>query len=913
MTKTKPMQRVLSVVALLALALTTLVVPAFAAEPSATATLDVAEDALVPAGQPHLYSLTVRNTGVTATGVNALLGSTSDPSIDAVVVTVPDYFAEFQTTNAVPDGWESALLSNNRLIMRRGLDQDGNPTGQAIAPSESFTFQVQTNVEPQEFDDGARFAVAVSADRGRNLEAAAVAPGGTLDSAVKILEILNITIDAPVGATDATVTDGQDNVFVSTTVQSYSSAALDIAPSITNNGGSTVATTLQSGNTSLPAGGNETYTFLTSFDGVGDAVLNAAVTGSVQGDERAAAVGTEDLDIDVTVQRATAFAYRAAETATVSLGAAELSAIFDKTGVPSGSVTTGVTLTGPTGATKNAVVAANPLDYGNDATTESVSFSTSFSTADAEGLYDATFTFAGTDDNGAAVDLTVSVDDILNLDATLPVLQVQVELPDGSAVDDEVAAAGNGRRLRIVGDVFDGGVKCGGCALTYTITAGSAIVGAADRALTNNSGDFDTTITLDGLPLTVQNGLLKVTVKARDVAGNGPSTGSANTIFDTKKAAIEDSFPVTGGVGEYTGGDVVTDRIDVIFAEGIDVPFRSLPAQWSVTGNRVDSVEILALTTDEAFTVQRIDRSGTNANIVKTYNSGQRIWVARLDLNTALGGNELPTVTFDPDANAAGSGVVTGSQSRIFDRVNLNTVKGARQAFDNIAPALPELVAVDGQGQYFDDAGVKTFWSKGGEAILTIANVDAGSTVQVFQDGQMIAEQDNTAAGTSTILVEANLGATEGPVTIELKALDSGVKTSDLRSHGVVIDTTAPVALGATREGVKVTINADDILVSGPEADLEFVVLATDSRGRSVTLNVVDVARPAGAEGDPSTMDFDSFKKLTSRVLTFDPAGRDLSTLTFTSVEYQGQFGPDEVYKDRAGNALNSPSTFSFS
>ncbi|HCL99315.1 TPA: hypothetical protein DHW59_00075 [candidate division CPR2 bacterium] len=196
----------------------------------------------------------------------------SSSAVTSVRITRPG--AGFSITAGSAAGWTPTVAGDNSYV---------DFAGSTIAQGAYADFTVTADVPASAVDVTNGLTWAVGADYGSGLTSLVATSGGTLNQNIRVLRVESVTITAPAGATDNTVTVGQNNVTVRVNVKNYgTNDTLSVTSALGSdiggdNMGSAPAPQVIAG------GANANFDFTASFDSTSGAHIltgDAAATGA---------------------------------------------------------------------------------------------------------------------------------------------------------------------------------------------------------------------------------------------------------------------------------------------------------------------------------------------------------------------------------------------------------------------------------------------------------------------------------------------------------------------------------------------------------------------------------------------------------------------------------------------------------
>lgn len=810
------------------------------------------------------------------------------PPANFVQITVPANLITLQSGPAYMVGaWSCRNFPGTSRVVCRGG---------ALLPGTSESFVVIGNIIRPAADTTGTWSVSTSDDDGDTLIPALPAFAGDLDTTARVLQVHNVEITAPAGATDHIVTEDQDNIEVRCDVTNSGSAPLTVTPAL--NGPTVISSTAPADANVAGFGGTASFTF--TGVKVGD-----AGTGALLCDANAPGASGVDGSRDITLNTKVAIGDPAEIVPGDVVQAAfyALSMAASKTG--EASVESG--LTGSLSFTDGINTFTAALDDPEALAAGTASVTLQFvSTAIPAGLaddeYETTLVLDAIDNNGAVVHLTPTTPDIV-VNGSLPLINVTLTAP-ASRVPSQPPAIFDGGLLTFTGQVTRGGANCTTCTkVSARLLQFDALMGALP--------DIDVT-------------------DAVTLSSTGAIGGTYSGDYDPAATAVRLEVTVMDNASR-TSSINLSDLLDV---DNV-APFFVR----AVTGPGAREIRVTLSEDIGGKTFGPLDFLMSGNLVTHAYRQGRTVTLETL---LPLGEDERPQLFFGTmcvDQAFANTPLC----SELYDRVGHPVEGGVLVAFDGIDPLAPLLRAVDGDKGDFD-GGLRTFYSNDSQTLFTVGRVTVGHTLTItLDDGTdtVIVDKQITIAdcvadpdshGRCVVEVESSPVVFEGEIDVVGYATDAqqtgdwdlSTPATDVapRNQGpsfretVVFDFTKPVITDAVWDGavtVDVTISEN---VLGRDFGADWLVLATD--GGPVQPFQVGTVTGEGNE----------------RTLTIDDDAFDAGSWTVVGVVYEyvgptpapvaipddpslaGRLlrainGPDEQYHDRATNLLDSGTPFS--
>lgn len=357
-----------------------------------------------------------------------------DPA-DTVVVRAPGQL--LTPTAGTAPGW-MAVVAGDEVWFSGG----GIPGGGAA------TFRVTADVARPPTDTCASWSVEVSSDGGATTQPAS----GTPAVCVRVLEVVDLDVVAPAGATDGTVTRGQ-TVCIRMRIVSHGGGEVEAVPSLSGAGAQVEPPTSEGtcsgdGAFTIVPGATLDVSWRVTFDASGSRTLTGAAgvagSGESPGPGRSLAVVVQDPVMLTTGPGAL--------SPRAIVGGPVTFTVFVSKG-PSQSP--GATFAPSDLELRVADCVARPTDDVRLAE-GTVQVSVTFQACDVsatEGTYEATLTMSGADDNGASVTGSLGIG-VVDVDRTLPMASVEI-VPPPSRVPGQPPALSSGRPFQVRVELSD--------------------------------------------------------------------------------------------------------------------------------------------------------------------------------------------------------------------------------------------------------------------------------------------------------------------------------------------------------------------------------------------------------------------------------------------------------------------------
>jgi len=755
-------------------------------------------------------------------------------AVNLVVIHPGAGFAIQAPPSPAPAGWHYTLSGSDAVF-----------SGGSIAAGSTHNFTVPTVATRPAGNLSGNWQAKSSADQGQTMVLDTTASPGTMTTVIHVLKVTAAALNAPAGATDNTVTAGQNNTTVGITVQNGGSGALSVTPKLTAGGGGDAVGAAPAASSIAGNGGTASYTFPVTF-GSASGATPRHFTADATAPGAPAAIGAATPNI--TVQAASAFAYVANSLSptTVPKGGRTFQLSVNKTGAPALTLTGATTtLTFQNGANHFAFPLGTNQAVGANAVTSILSFAGTVPVVP-DGVYTGTLHLVGTDANGATVDKTLTVASI-TVDNSGPGVVPTLTTPTVDKNGKPVAK--DGAVLTIGGSVFKHG---SGGTLDPTATISSCkltILGGAQAlkqdvtpSCTISQGTLGGTVTLNsgGLPA----GTVNITVSVKDAADN-PGSAASSTV------AVDNVIPAFANA-------VTKDPSTIVVATSEPVEGSFQAADWMINGSSAKAVTF----------------DGSNS----AFGS-----VITITPQSAFGPNDTPTVSY--------SRLEPAQLGSVHDAAgNDAPTSASMNAKDGIAPAAPVLSLVAGRSKYAD---TNRFYTNNSSPSLTASGLTVGDVV-TFTD-----------TTTSPALIICKTAAAQGPTaacsaagwtanlvrSVHASSIDPSGNASTLgATETIVVDHAAPSLSSGTidRAARTVTVTVNDLLGSGRNFAVDWQVSGS-ATGQPVTYAIQSV----------------TIGSATTRVLHIDPNDPNWASGSVIGLAYafQGSTATDR-YADRAGNFL---------
>lgn len=836
------------------------VLPAFAAEPTSTATLVTGND--IVAGQQQV-AFTIRISYPQSSG----LGSVTDPKDPANVVQIVPPRNVITGLESTMEGWDAVRpADSDRLFF----------TGNEIQPGDTvdFTFTGDT-VRPSE-DLTRSFKVFLSDDEG---ETFTQSTDGGLDSLIRVLKVNAVEIISPAGVTDGTASTDQANVGIRVTVENFGSSAG------TGRTGLNVESSLQGVSNDGPLSGDILYGASRTFDFTAtmpSSPQNITLTGTADAtDGNASAKPLAGAALQVV--RKFGLAYLSGSLsprAVVPNGPAySFSAGFDPTGQVVANLNT-ASSTFEMSSYSTTLSSPSTVDPDDGSTTLTFDPAVVNLPDKTDPGYSPTVHLTGVDENDAPIDFTFNIGDTVRVDSDIPIVLPDLggmtsNLDDPDEGEEEVATEGT--ELDLGGEINNSdGTDCTDCQVNdawirYTFANGSTQdVDVTDEISVDNQGNLSGTHAVEIADASVRNA--KLFVSAVDSAGNGDQAGVSDPLIVDNVAPAFDGG-ITGQTPAYVDdtGRNKYRTITVNLRESVKfpAPVGSSAADWVV-----DSTSV---TDAQAYRNDGTETDG-HADVVV------------LTVSSDLDPNQVPQVRYEPGRT---SGL---DQNRGQDQVSKDLADAIVAIVDGIAPDLADLLEVNDR---IDQDG---FWSNTTTPSITAGGVAVGDTVRVYDvtdGGQTLIDQKTQQNDSERITLNDDGGyafnVEHGDVVkIAIEVLDEALNSSGLAEFDIEFDFVAPTVASLAQSGRDVTVTMDEPLSADP--DFQGSNSASDWAAEqgsgffAQTYAATDVAHGSGSPDITVTYEEDAGTVELDRVI----------------YEFLNLSGNNTRYEDRAGNPLQN-------
>jgi hypothetical protein len=807
--------------------------PAQAATPVGTAQLVNGGTTVLSGDTNNAFTIRVTNTG-------GLQGA----SVNEVQVLAP--ISGFTLVDAVaPSGWQVTWnQSTGRVFFTGSTIGSGN----GVQANPSADFLIHANVLRQAADTSRNWSVLLSSDGGDSF-GPATTTGNGLTTAIKVLKVVGVTLTAPAGVTDNTVTENQA-VTVQETVQNAGSAALSVTPSLSSGDISPNPATAPAAQ-SIPSTGQATFTFSNVTFGAKPSDGHKASLAGGATAPGANALGSSSSQITIMSKAAFNYVPNSLQPKDVVPGHAyQFQLSVSKTGDVGGTLSSATLQFGPGFSAALDPSTVTTIGQGNG--TYLLKFATTtVATTIPDGNYTPSLTLAGTDENSAAIAATPGITDQLNLDRLAPVVSPTLT-PPASNVQGATPAASNGKSNTLGGSITDGSgnAACANCTITGAFVrefnAGGGTVKDDPVTVTNSGGTMSGTFSTTFNTATTA---IQLFVTAADKAGNSTQGVSATVPVDQIDPAL--SSALTGG-GPGTSD---TTRIDVFLTELVTTK-AMLPSDWNVLNHTVTNAAPAAPQTLAGFD-----------HVILT-----------LSANQPLGGDETPSVQYSPS-----------QATRASDRVALPLDNKAVTAADGIVPGLPTITSVSGHSKQADG-----YYTNDTQPKFAIGSVADGETVKVYRDNDgngVVSSGDTllgqaTATGSTATVTSSNLGTIDQTFQFLVVALDTAGNIGQAASDTLHLDFTVPTISTASASGGVITLTFSEAVLGANHAADWYASGST--AGAAYNFGIGSISGSG-----------------ISRAATISDANYSSSSSTLTSVTYDVQSEAGR-FADAAGNPLSN-------
>lgn len=769
-------------------------------------------------------------------------GTAGEP-VDYVSVALPASAAGISVSDtavSAPAGWTVQVVDTASV---QALKFKTAGAGIARGASLDFAFPAEV-AAPAGGDRSGAFVVGISSDDGKTVSDAP----GSLSTTVRVLEVTSQRAVAPAGVTDQSATAGQ-SITYDVTVRNHASAGLTVTPQLTSGGPDTITPAPAA---TLASGASHTFGFPVTL---GTTSGTRTMTGSATSTGAQAVSATGSLAVQT---RALIALAKASFSPQHVQSAAPIGYTFrvqaNKTGDPALSLSSCTlsfanTTTGLTGG---------PLSFAEGIASQELTFVTT-SVTGAEGVYDATVTCTGMDANNKPESYIVTLDKVVSIDNTLPVVTVNaLGIPSGQD------ALKNGDAITIKGTAE----AAGALDFVQLRTDRGQVIACANPSRSADS--FSCSVPAGSVTFEPGTTAVHAEAQVTDKAGNIGAGSGPDVVVDLSKPALH--FAETGV------GDGLGDQVRVQFDEspqGRVIRGGCAADHWTVKGHTVLEVRY----SDGSVCLP--GQSGP-AGAPDNYRL--------LMLADSVDTDETPDVAYRPSTLSSDN--VRDGAGHLADPVTITAVTG-------IVPGLPDIMAVtrtdqttgvresstvDGAGTL---NGTVTYWTNqsGSDLEVTFAGSKAGYQVQVVDGAGVAITAPRLVSGT-TGTVAIPIGATDARVVRGIQLINAK-GAGRIAYFDVVLDRVAPAIENAVTSKTvigetKVDIKFTDVLTAGRDFASDWWVLAAGG----------NVKQPNTVAGSRDT-----------RTLTLKNY-----TETFGGVRYE--LSPDDEaagagrYEDRAGNRL---------
>jgi hypothetical protein len=802
------------------------------------------------------------------------------------------------TTNATPaavPGWTGRVTKTSNADF---ITYTADAANQRVAPGAAKVFDVIGDVAPPlDGDRTGTWQVAVSSNGGETTQLSTVTAGGTLSTAIKVLEIVNVRLVGPAKAAANTAGTVGQTVQLDTVVRNHARNPITVTPNL-------VSADSRDAVTQAPAA---------SVGGLrGERTFRStAVLGDTAGQQRltdftasATAPGTTSIPagnepangrVTLAVQKAPVVNLRAATFAPREQRGDvnfDVTVTADKANIPAFDVATS-TVKFERQGTETPLFSGGPLSFGRDAVTLPLTFPNAIFEKDADGgtrfadgAYDAVFRFVGEDGNGFPLTVETTLGQILNLDNLAPIVDILTQTLPTDRDNVRQTRVKNNDQITVTGRIDDPSIAAlqflklvdGAGRDLFTVPPGAITYGTA-----NGNRTFTATFrpTFEG----VATSAYRYEASARDAAGNtGGVENDAVALTDIDN--VRPTLPRRDGADQPKGAVISDARFDtkpVIVAQFEDN--FALIGGCNPSSYRVDGQ---LLVRDVRFSNgEPCSSSGSNPGPA----DNRRVLILNSEIrrdsgtpNPSLTYTEVPQFTISND---------------VKDAAGQYSASGVQDTVNQLAPLAPVLIDVvrgtDGRGRNgntetatFDDGVYYTRFS-GTDLAVTVSGGVQGDTLRVTGPrGSRNGIVDENGRATIRLDVLADEGA---PQAFDLQFVSPVGIPGDVTRMLVRFDRTTP----ALRDAVRVGQRDVDVFFSEP-------VLGT---GTNRAAHWIGLERVQSDDGPI----------LANRSVSEVAGSRDQRRLIveypsvdsfFAGLEYTFD-GTGDVYVDRAGNLLTDP------
>lgn len=877
--------------------------PVLAASAAVTSTAQIlSELSVFPDGIADDYQVEVNNNSDGLLG----LGASDNLPVNTVQITLPPGLsAPACDTN---EGWTCTPVSTGST-KRLVFQASGANLG--IAEGQNFVFNfAATALSPGSRNRTESLQVQSSDDRGTTFSNSA-ATGRGLSITTRILQlldqqltVLNADLQPAGGADPARATTGQV-AQVAFDVRSYAANPVTLRPSITTNASDTVRQPAAD-QTAAPQS-TVTFTYLVDLGGTAGTRSGAMTVSAANTADPATNSG--QVTLPLTVERAVSLAaaegdFSPRRVAEGVVNNSPLTLIVDKDEVPAVTGLTGTiefhnndvnnplfsaTLATPATLTRPAFV-DQPLTF------EGIEFTVPGLAQ--ELLLDARVILSGTDDNGQPYTQTLSLNDVLTIDALAPVVNLaplaivsperRQERPNG---DDAIRISGNVQNAADVPSPT-------GLVITVTVD-GANYTMPAPLSGTGQQKTFSVDFSLVDRANSFGN-----------VTAVGTATDSATNVGDDEEMIEYDALAPRLAEQALAVLDPQFDAdpvIQVSFVEDFETPTvrgACSPLQWDMDNANVTEVRF---SDGSPCTTEISDRGNDNIRI--------------LVLDRALDANNAGTVTYLADGGILGVG---GDPA--FDSANNRPLDDAlRFIISAIQPAAPiiDLVTRTNATGEPTEGGRETMGFNDGlwhtnvagpdaTVFLDPANIVNTYRIRIFKEGVQVADvsadandnMDRSVTGLAPDTCAAPCAAEDTVFQAQLVAPDprGGELVSELTDFTIRYDTLVPGIADATAaygnaalgQSDTVTVVYNEDLAGGQNSALDWSAL---TRNTSDDIGEANQFRAYGVNSVTAGDDLDR------RDLSVDFngdqnfAGVDFFNFEgFTYEDFAGNFSLDQLF-----------------
>jgi hypothetical protein len=804
------------------------------------------------------------------------------PAVNAVIIHIPP---DYNVIEGRADGWQSQILTPRRVLF----------TGSTIAPGGSTPFSIFSNVPTPNQDVTHRWKASVSTNGGANQDEVDPSGSGTMDTVTRVLQVTNLAVTAPAGATDGSVTGAQNNVQTTCQVQNVGSGVLNVDATLSGSNYQTSDPAAQD----IGPGQTGSFIFDMAFEDVNSTTsTNAECIGTSAGRASTGDRNVFGRRINLSIQPRAVFDY-VATSLSPKFAAPNARPIFSvrvnkhQKGASLTTLTDGspaVTLE-PSG-TDFAFDGIGPTPLGSPATIEAgkadnvlLQFAPLFipppsAGGPGDGDHNVTINIGGTDANGAPISVrpVPNVLDTIRIDASIPVINSPDLSGPPSRCCAEDPAVKNGDTLNFSANVTDRNPAtgqqepCRTCQIVsaeliqYGTENGTGEVGQRiPITVANNGGALTGSYSADYSPQALS---VQMAIVVKDEAGN-LSNGGAPTFSDLFE--VDNIAPTIVAAAASPAPSIANEdlqrQLRVSFSEAVD-NFNS-PTDGVCPGPdwRADNNTVVSCTRDANF-------------------RGAGLLVA----------DQLPDDT--PGFNLA---YFPQTPLTFHDRVGNPIATGSTvKVQDLIPPKAPSLDSVSGDEAEDDGKFYTNFKDSRAFVLSGDKAVKPGYTIQLWQEngladglqtegttadmkiGQEVAQADTVTITPTGLAADSSLQAGK-EYTVYTRALDTAIPANStpgdiIKSFKVIVDTAAPALTAAQAQVDRIHVDFNEA-VEGTNSALFWELL--DRSGYSVTLDQV--------QGSGSGRD----------VLVDDAQYQAANAAT---IQYLYFGAPDDRYADLAGN-----------